>query len=104
MSETQFTPAPWLRIGSEIVEAERQHIRICFLPSDWREYASGPANAHLIAAAPELFEALATALCPHPANGAPDRLTTEDCLARGECGCDQGAAIRKARSVAPEMP
>lgn len=55
----EHTPGPWLYDGCvQIVEAERPHMRICFLPSDHDEYASSKANARLIAAAPDLLEAL----------------------------------------------
>lgn len=56
------------------------------------------ANAYLIASAPDLLAALRTCSCPRPANAVPAgvNLTVEQCIARGECGCDCGAAIRKA--------
>jgi len=52
------TPGPWTIAGREtaleVVEARRSRMRVCFLTSD------GPceANAHLIAAAPDLLAAL----------------------------------------------
>lgn len=59
MGEARHTPGPWVFDGiCQIVEGERPHMRICFLPSDHHEYASSKPNAHLIAAAPELLEAL----------------------------------------------
>ena len=54
----QHTPGPWTIAGREtalkVVEARRSWMRVCFLTSD------GPceANARLIAAAPDLLEAL----------------------------------------------
>jgi hypothetical protein len=44
--------------ASQVVEAARPHMRICFLPSDHHEYASSKPNARLIAAAPDLLTAL----------------------------------------------
>lgn len=98
---TAWTPGPWKASGAANVTAsDGRSIATCDVSKRSAKSGVAPedvANARLISAAPDLFEALATARCPHPANGAPDWLTTEDCLARGECGCDQGAAIRKAR-------
>lgn len=39
-----------------------------------------------------MFSDLKTLPCPRPANRAPDNLTVQDCITRGECGCDFGAA------------
>jgi hypothetical protein len=63
MSAPQFTPGPWSFDGppaSRIVWSGADR-RICFLTSD------GPnlANARLIAAAPELYEALADIMAHH---------------------------------------
>jgi hypothetical protein len=55
----EHTPGPWeYDGGAQIVESARPHMRICFLPSDYHEYASSKPNARLIAAAPDLLEAL----------------------------------------------
>lgn len=56
---TEHTPGPWIFDGlCQIVEAERPHMRVCFLPSDHHEYASSKPNGHLIAAAPDMLEAV----------------------------------------------
>lgn len=56
---SDHTPAPWGFDGvCQIVEVERPHMRICFLPSDHAEYASSKPNGYLIAAAPDLLEAI----------------------------------------------
>lgn len=53
------TPGPWHFDGvCQIVEAERPHMRVAFLPSDHAEYASSLSNGRLIAAAPDLVKAL----------------------------------------------
>lgn len=58
-SKQAFTPGPWYFDGvCQVVEAGRLHMRVAFLPSDHAEYASSKANGHLIAAAPEMYEAL----------------------------------------------
>ena len=56
-------------------------------------------NANLIAAAPEMLEAILTTQCPRPANSVPADVTyhpVSECLRLGNCGCDLGAAVRKA--------
>ena len=63
-------------------------------PAAFRE--AGPIdnrtdNAVRVARA-AITKATGGALCPRPANGAPDGLTVAECLARGECGCDEGEA------------
>lgn len=61
--ETKFTPGPWeYDHGAQIVEGAKPHMRVAFLPSDHAEYACSKPNAHLIASAPELYEALAAAV------------------------------------------
>ena len=64
---TQHTPGPW-QIGGELISQEGTNIEIA---SVWAQSANrkfapsqskADANAHLIAAAPELLEALVT-LC-----------------------------------------
>lgn len=53
------TPGPWSFDGCvQIVEVERPHMRVAFLPSDHSEYAASQANGRLIAGAPDLLEAL----------------------------------------------
>ncbi|MEM9469981.1 MAG: hypothetical protein AAF988_07440 [Pseudomonadota bacterium] len=49
---TQHTPGPWYNCHN--IEISKDDLPICSLPkNDWRE-----ANARLIAAAPEMYEAL----------------------------------------------
>ena len=56
----EATEGPWLFDGGvQIVEADRPHMRILFLPSDHWRYASSKPNGLLASAAPAL---LATAL------------------------------------------
>lgn len=57
------TRGPWHFDGlCQIVEAARPHMRVCFLPSDHAEYSSSVPNGYLIAAAPDLLEALKATL------------------------------------------
>ena len=65
MNEPKFTPAPWrvefIKDGAFSLSARIKQGGICIcqrnpLPEDYIE--QGNANAHLIAAAPELYEAL----------------------------------------------
>lgn len=58
-AEVWFTPGPWEWDGcAQIVEAARPHMRVAFLPSDAQNYACGEPNAHLITAAPDMYNAL----------------------------------------------
>jgi len=103
MSETKHTPGPWVfpeGSFSYITEGARPHMRIAFLPSDWREYASSEANAYLLRAAPDMYEALEatdtdlTLLLASIAAGDPAaelRVRVEDIRRR------QAAAIAKAK-------
>ena len=57
MSELKATLGPWVNVGGW-VDAEKGGI-ICSLSAvDMKDEATSDANAHLIAAAPELYEAL----------------------------------------------
>lgn len=57
MSELKSTPGPWVNVGGW-VDAEKGGI-ICSLRAvDMKDEATSDANAHLIAAAPELYEML----------------------------------------------
>lgn len=40
-----------------------------------------------------LTAALNSSPCPRPVNTAPHGLTVEECIKRGECGCDNAAAL-----------
>lgn len=58
MIDPQFTPGPWIADGPpsniHILEEARPHMRVCFMTSN----GNCVHNANLIAAAPDLFEAL----------------------------------------------
>jgi hypothetical protein len=61
MSETKFTPGPWhwVGIGDEIyVETEHTKYIASLKQYGYSSEETQEANAHLIAAAPHLFEAL----------------------------------------------
>jgi hypothetical protein len=115
MSETKFTPGPWKVFSSEGEDSEgREMVSICWDRGDYENDSDhqcvatayvddeelGMANAHLIAAAPVLYEALAatihtlTVVCDEEALG---RAMTALAKARGELGFqrrtapDQGA-------------
>lgn len=71
MTETKWTPGPWQALFEQGLRADFYHIRSVEHP-DWR-ICTGPnwanehtaeniANAHLIAAAPDLYEALEAAI------------------------------------------
>ena len=69
MSEIKFTPGPWLIAGESAtfvyaLGPEGTNVFWCDVQAAGRERASRDeliANAHLIAAAPELYEALESA-------------------------------------------
>lgn len=102
MTETKFTPGPW--------KWQRQN------EQEWPSYDLSPgvltkdtadgtpwgdeidrANAHMIAAAPDLYGAVCKSNCPRPANGRPDEFSALQCYEARECGCFYGTAIAKAR-------
>lgn len=65
MTEPKFTPGPWKVIESGVVAEGRFVIARIYLDPLKEENAAieeSVANAHLIAAAPELYEALETCL------------------------------------------
>lgn len=104
MSETKWTKGPWavdpddrpdMEWNNHIVVAAQPHLRICFMTHGDDE-DENEANANLIAAAPDLAEALADMLGAHPpiskrigGEGSPARRAQED----------QEAAIAKARAA-----
>lgn len=61
MTETKFTPGPW-----DVEEMPSGRVTVTagqfFICGDENSYGVIDANAHLIAAAPELYEALETAI------------------------------------------
>lgn len=65
MSETQHIRGPWAakprRIGGFVVDGpgnSRINDTVAIVPRNYREEATVAANAHLIAAAPEMYAAL----------------------------------------------
>ena len=96
MSEVKFTPGPWkakydpqLRAAIEIYNTE-DRVMVAVLPDRGTIEAMSEieANANLIAAAPDLYEALET--------------TCEYCIGKEatDCPCERcitGKALRKAR-------
>ena len=92
MSKPKFTPGPWLVLheGSSEVSVQADKKCICSLnydPLPKEEVKKHLANANLIAAAPEMYDALKSVCI--------------SCQLRDhetDCGrCAIGAAIRKAR-------
>lgn len=65
MSEAKFTPGPWmkhlynLRIGSMVSFGDISKGETVAIVMAQKSQPNGEGNAHLIAAAPDLFEALA---------------------------------------------
>lgn len=57
MNETKFTPGPWLfssyKSGNSVIVIDGKEFDVATV-----NYPNRDANAHLIAAAPELYEAL----------------------------------------------
>lgn len=106
----EHTPGPWTveEYGDDDAPALVIHkdsvTRVCFMatPGSHGDPAKIEADAYLIASAPDLLAALRTCSCPRPVNTVPAGvdLTVEQCIERGECGCDCGAAIRKATGAA----
>lgn len=60
MTETIFTPGRWFAMGCDVKPLGDKPY-ICWTGTSEREIAEARANANLIAAAPELYEALMTA-------------------------------------------
>ena len=65
MSESKFTPGPWLfssyKSGNSVIVIDGKEFDVATV-----NYPNRDANAHLIAAAPELYEALEFLLtCKH---------------------------------------
>ncbi len=62
MSLSEYTPGPWQLDGGYLSDADGQtivhNIEPSWVPGAWANDPLATANAHLIAAAPELYEAL----------------------------------------------
>lgn len=60
MSEPKFTPGPWRLDADSHIRAtnDDRHKTIALIPPDFHSADIWDANAHLIAAAPELYKAL----------------------------------------------
>jgi hypothetical protein len=85
MSE-RFTPGPWMTEGNDIGGWQIWHDSLCICQrSDWPHYAErSAANARLIAAAPDLYEALDDAVVLLPDCPERDAARAALALARGE--------------------
>jgi hypothetical protein len=89
MSDTKFTKGPWHVVNGSMVRSLKDSIAKIWM----MRKGEGKANAHLIAAAPELYDAL---------KGMTDRYAPSyhDCIDDGlpECEiCAARAALAKAR-------
>jgi len=73
MSDTKWTPGPWKARGKEVVAYNGQLVKLyraqIVVVGGWTDYPGEmtsrnelEANAHLISAAPDLYEALEAAL------------------------------------------
>ncbi|WP_247996637.1 hypothetical protein [Brucella tritici] len=110
MAETKFTPGPWRAVRGDayvFVEVVNiAHIGVTNGDADNAPFVvqakpasegSLPHNACLIAAAPDLYDAVCKSNCPRPANSRPDEFSAKQCYEAGECGCFYGTALAKAR-------
>ena len=100
MSETKFTPGPWIVMERAVVAVRRFVIAEVFsdpLKKDSLAIEESKANLNLIAAAPDLFEALenlepyldaivcyASTITEHPPNGFILKARAALAKARGE--------------------
>lgn len=100
MTETKFTPGPWMAWqprGDESVPVRTDGLGITIAYVHQGAITNAQANAHMIAAAPDLYGAVCKSNCPRPANGRPDEFSALQCYEARECGCFYGTAIAKAR-------
>ncbi len=58
------------------------------------------APAALPAGVVSVQDALRDCTCPRPMNSGPDDLTVGDCVDKGQCGCQNGVALKHAHSAA----
>lgn len=69
MRETKFTPGPWTasKYGDSFAIFDEKKSRICYCYGSFenRSPEESGENAHLIAAAPELYEALEACISTH---------------------------------------
>lgn len=113
-AESGWTPGPWFARSSDgradgmfLVGAnsDERGVEVDGPSKNGGIYiaqALGPdreANARLIAAAPDLHDALCEAPCPVPGTGDPDDITAGQCHALGHCGCIYGDALAKAQGT-----
>ena len=70
MSETKFTPGPWM-VGGSLVGAGNIIIRQQWDCDGVRSFDVAEANANLIAAAPDMYEALEAAILEYGKPGGP---------------------------------
>lgn len=96
MTEPKFTPGPWFSVAKLSGSENHRGFKICgddgwaladIQPVD-EDGIEGRANAHLIAAAPELYEALLRLVYSPYREGTPSHKKLED---------DGKAALAKAR-------
>lgn len=94
MSKNKFTPGPWHVVlsdnatpfithegGQDWSDIDDRSSRICHLPAEVMEGFNSLNNARLIAAAPELLQALENLLTAY--SGPDDRI----CCNGTDCGC-----------------
>lgn len=66
---SEYIQGPWVIVvkddGSLVIEAEKGASCVISLAGWYGERGDGPANAHLITAAPEMYKAIETALRHH---------------------------------------
>lgn len=87
MDEPKFTPGPWINCDGETIETKKA--RICIIAPLNLTQEESDANAALIAAAPEMYEALADI-----AETCGNRGCSETCA---EAGCKICEILKKAR-------
>lgn len=63
----------------------------------------GPERQRIADAIEALIDAVRTNLCPRPVNSRREDeiVSAEDCFCSGECGCNNGIALKKAGYVPP---
>ena len=127
MSETKHTPGPWIIVkhGTDAdIETRQDSGMVCCVATVWTRGERQEANAHLVAAAPEMLKALEELECYdcqhlmkyhvhkygcEVERGDREGYEGEPAHAMGPCGCqcldtpdmlNLITAIRKARGVA----
>ncbi|KKN21722.1 hypothetical protein LCGC14_0922620 [marine sediment metagenome] len=83
-----YTKGKWERKGNKIEAFGKGTIAVCPSPTTDRGVLEFIANAHLIAQAPRMYEALGTTLI-HPQSAAVDTLSDTQCRAELKRVCDR---------------